>query len=66
MAHRIIFSDGERELTSFTWTLGLDAAIQFAPQFMGACGATDGIVLDGLGREVWSHACRAPADLARF
>ena len=64
-AHRIIFSDGERDLADFAWTLGLDSAIQFAPQFMGNCGATHGLVLDELGLEVWSQAAGAPAVPAR-
>ena len=55
MAHRIVFRDGDRELTAFAWDLGLEAAIRVAPQFMGACGATSGQVLDEAGREVWAH-----------
>lgn len=62
MSHRIVFMDGERELSAFSWDLGLESAILVAPQFMGICGASSGRVLDDEGEEVWAHVCRDPFD----
>ena len=62
MTLRIVLRDGERELTAFDWELGLEAAVNAAPQVMLNCGATSGHVLDDAGLEIWAHFGHGPLD----
>jgi len=53
MVYRIIFFDGDRQFMAFDWTLGVDAAIRAAPDFMAICGATRGAIRDDQDRDIW-------------
>jgi hypothetical protein len=55
MVYRILFFDGERQISAFEWTLGVEAAIGAVPDFMAICGATLGCIRNELDEDVWSH-----------